>query len=421
MPARLDVRAEDAYWLLRSGYGNASPRLPASLDCEVVIVGAGVTGALIAHELAARGLRDIVVVDRHDRALGSTARSAALLLPELDIPLTVLDAQIGAERAARAYLACSEGIERIETLGRAFGGIGFRRHESLYLATRQKDLARFAAELQARRGIGLEVRLLDAEALRDRSGLKRPGALLSMHAAEVDPVRLTTAALDAAIARGVRCYGDVEVKRIVDEANGATLVCDQRRELRCRAVVFCGGTDTMQFLPTPVATLYGSYALVTRPHDDIAEITARPLLRDSTRPHFYARGTTDGRTMLAGEETPFRSERARDLRLGDRAALLMRRGQRLFGRLPPAQFAWSGTFAETADGLPYIGRLPGWHDRVHFALCYGGNGIVFAAQAAQILAAELEGKVHELARTFGFERLTRVLEIKRVRSRSRRR
>lgn len=419
MAARLDLRAENAYWLLRSGYGNALPRLTASLDCEIAIVGAGVTGALIAYELAMRGMRDIVVIDKRDRARGGTARSPALLHAELDVPLTVLDAQIGAERAARAYLACSEGIEHIEALGRTLGGVGFRRHESLYLATRPKDLARFGAELQARRGIGLEVRLLDGEALRERYGLRRPGALLSMQAAEVDPVRLTSVALDAAVARGVRCFGDVEVRRIADEANGATLVCDGRREIRCRVAIFCGGVETMAFLPTPVAQLYGAYAVVTRPAQDLAAVTSRPLVRDSTRPHFHARATTDGRTLLAGEEALFRSERARDRQLARRAAALTRRGQRLFGRLPPVEFAWCGTSAETVDALPYIGRLTGWHDRVHFALCYGGNGIVFAAQAAQILAAELEGRSHDLARTFGFERLTRVLDLKRVRGRRR--
>jgi glycine/D-amino acid oxidase-like deaminating enzyme len=57
---------------------------------------------------------------------------------------------------------------------------------------------------------------------------------------------------------------------------------------------------------------------------------------------------------------------------------------------PELAFAWAGTFAETTDGLPYIGTVPG-HPAILVALGYGGNGITFSAIAARLLAGYCTG------------------------------
>jgi glycine/D-amino acid oxidase-like deaminating enzyme len=73
--------------------------------------------------------------------------------------------------------------------------------------------------------------------------------------------------------------------------------------------------------------------------------------------------------------------------------------------LPPVAHAWAGTFAETRDGLPYIGRVPGMDPRLQFALCYGGNGITYSVHAGDIIRAGIEGREHALGAVFGFGRL----------------
>ena len=74
------------------------------------------------------------------------------------------------------------------------------------------------------------------------------------------------------------------------------------------------------------------------------------------------------------------------------------RYRELFGEdLPPIAYAWGGSFASTRDGLPFIGRVPGMHPRLQFALCYGGNGITFSVHAGEMIRAGIEGRAHELA------------------------
>lgn len=68
-------------------------------------------------------------------------------------------------------------------------------------------------------------------------------------------------------------------------------------------------------------------------------------------------------------------------------------------------FSWAGTFAETADGLPFFGPHDQWGPRVHFAMAYGGNGITYSMIGAQLLRAGIERRAHPLAGLFGFGRL----------------
>ena len=70
-------------------------------------------------------------------------------------------------------------------------------------------------------------------------------------------------------------------------------------------------------------------------------------------------------------------------------------------------FAWGGTFAETADGLPWFGPHPQHGPRVLFAMAYGGNGITYSMLGAGLLRATVERRAHPLQALFGFGRAER--------------
>jgi len=49
------LRSSDAWWLVRNGRGEASAAIAGDFDCDVAVIGAGITDALIAHALAEDG------------------------------------------------------------------------------------------------------------------------------------------------------------------------------------------------------------------------------------------------------------------------------------------------------------------------------------------------------------------------------
>ena len=73
----MDLTSDHPFWFVRNGLLQTYPPLGRDESCDVAVVGAGITGALIAHRLTQIGLA-VVVVDGRDVCLGSTSASTAL-------------------------------------------------------------------------------------------------------------------------------------------------------------------------------------------------------------------------------------------------------------------------------------------------------------------------------------------------------
>ena len=397
------IRTSQPYWLMRNGIGDARPRREPGGDYEIVIVGAGITGALVADALVATGRR-ILVLEAREPAQGSTAASTALLQYEIDWHLVDLAKRLGPERATLAYRA---GIASFAMLERRFPELlaqaGYERRESLYLAADTKILTTLRAERAARAGIGIACEWLDAEELERRYGCRRPAALLSALAAQLDPVRFTRAVLAGCERHGVELHTGTAVKAVEEEGETLRVVLDSGTAVRARDVVICTGYEAPRFLPDVAADLRNTFALVTEPLERGA---ALPLIWETARPYLYLRSTPDGRIVVGGADVPFESAVARELLLARQIRRVGAAYRDLFGKeLPPIAYAWAGSFAETPDGLPYIGSVPGRHPHLRFALCYGGNGITYSVHAGEMIRAGIEGRAHPLDEVFGFQRV----------------
>jgi glycine/D-amino acid oxidase-like deaminating enzyme len=128
------------------------------------------------------------------------------------------------------------------------------------------------------------------------------------------------------------------------------------------------------------------------------------LIWETARPYVYLRTTEDHRILIGGEDEPFADPARRDAKLPVKTRKLLRRFRALFPAIPfELDFAWTGTFGESPDGLPYIGAKSG-SPRVLYALGYGGNGITFSQIAATLLSRICQGKIARDARIFRFDR-----------------
>lgn len=105
----MDLKSGYPWWTVHDALPGAFPPLEADLRCDVAVIGAGITGALVADEFAAHG-HDVAVLDRREAGWGSTAASTALLQYEIDTPMRELAKHYGEEAAVLAYRACLEAI-----------------------------------------------------------------------------------------------------------------------------------------------------------------------------------------------------------------------------------------------------------------------------------------------------------------------
>ena len=109
----MDLVSPRPFWPLKNGLLSVYPALKQDLSCDVVVLGAGITGAFIAQCLAEEGF-DTVVIDKRDVCAGSTSANTALLQYELDISLVDLTKRMGRSGAEQVYRVCHDSIAAIE-------------------------------------------------------------------------------------------------------------------------------------------------------------------------------------------------------------------------------------------------------------------------------------------------------------------
>jgi glycine/D-amino acid oxidase-like deaminating enzyme len=377
-------------------------KLAENTKCDVLIVGAGITGSLVAERLTRQGL-DVIVVDREIPGAGSTAASTSMLLWEIDRTLTQLTEAYGFERATRAYRASLGAVAGLKALVASLGvACDLRDKNSLYLAASDssKDLLE---EHRHRERAGLPGDFLDHARLLDIFGIARAGALVSPGAADADPLLLSRGLLQIAAARGARVFGTEAVD--FDAAGQSVNVgLGSGHEIAARSVVLATGYVMPDIVRSDAHKVSSSWAIATAPQPRNVWKDGALIWEDSEHYH-YARSTQTGRIIIGGEDSDDVIEPdARDRLIPEKSRALARSLAALW---PAADTAidcrWAGTFDATSDGLPLIGPVPGQRG-VYAAYGYGGNGITFSFLAAQLIGDLIAGRTSPLLVDFAIDR-----------------
>lgn len=396
----MDLKSDLPFWIVRNGLERNYPPLEQDVRCDALVIGGGVSGALLAHRLTRKGV-DCVVVDRRHIAWGSTSASTALLQYEIDTPLRKLREQVGSSRAERAYWLGIESIGHLQKL--AGRECGFAIRPSLQIAAKVADVRGLQKEQLERAKLGMPTTFLDRQELR-AIGIHASGALRSTVAAEVDPYLLTHRLFRLASAAGARIFDRTTALHYENTRIGVTVATDRGSKIRCKAVFFASGYETSEILPKNIVTFQSTYAFVSEPVEDLTWWKDRTLIWSTGNPYLYMRTTNDHRILVGGEDDNILQAERRDRRIAKKTRTLARRFNSVFPkRMMEPAFGWAGVFGSTKDGLAYIGTHPAF-PRAYFGLGYGGNGVTFSEIASRILTDLFLGKKNTDVNVFTFDR-----------------
>jgi glycine/D-amino acid oxidase-like deaminating enzyme len=398
-----DLRTGRSVWYHRRLPFIPRQTLTRDVSADVIIVGAGISGAMVADALSEAGLR-VLIVDRRPPVSGSTPASTALLQYEIDTPLTHLARSIGLERAQRIWrrskLSLAALRERIHHL-RLDADVEER--ESLYLDGTLLDADALRKEADARRAVGFEVTDLPPRDVKARFGITGRHGLLGYGNLAADPRRLAAGFLNAAIARGARLITPVDITAVDSNRAGVDASTAQGPVLRASDLIFATGYELPKGVPRAGHSIISTYAIATRPQPSRLW-PSRGFIWEASEPYLYLRVGPDGRIICGGEDEPFADAAHRDALIADKTATLEARLHRLLpGVDARADYAWAGSFGASETGTPSIGAIPRM-PRCHAVLGYGGNGFTFSALAAQLLRSQLTGRDDPDADLFAFRR-----------------
>ncbi|MDO7172332.1 NAD(P)/FAD-dependent oxidoreductase [Mariniflexile sp. AS56] len=401
----MELTSNEPFWLIKNGLLASYPSLRENVETDILIIGGGITGSLMAYKCLSENYKTILI-DRREVANGSTSATTSMLQYEIDIPLYKLSEMIGESAAEANYWACYNSINEIENIIKTIqSDCGFKKKESLYFAAYKKDVASLKKEFKARQHCGLPVSWLSSSEIEDKFQIKKSHCgILSKQGGSVDAFKLTHDLLAYCHKKGLRVFDKTEITSIDYTKNTVKVNTEFDFSIKAKKIIYCNGYESTELIKENFVKLLSTYAIVGEQNEDDQSHLNDTLFWNTEDPYIYFRTTDDNRIIIGGEDEDFVDDEKRDSLLKDKNKKLTKK---LSALLPNYQFrtdfAWAGTFGETKDGLPYIGEHPDF-PHSYFVLGFGGNGITFSVIGMDVINEMLNNKEHPLQKYYRFGR-----------------
>jgi glycine/D-amino acid oxidase-like deaminating enzyme len=345
---------------------------------EVVVLGAGISGAATAYHLVRRSVGPLVLYDPRTPAAGATGRAAGIVSRQLwdrwDVE-TVRDSE-------REYAELSEGTD--PPLYRTNGFVRW---------TSDPKVAEALLRAQSRlKGWDVPVEPISPGALHEKLPWVKTDGILAASYCPTDGVVVPSGLAELyarrAEAAGVECLYSRGFRALRREAGRWELTVEGRT-VRAEKAVVAAGAWSKQLLrqagaPLPLAP-YRTQAAVLRPPGPAAG--SFPSFHDLDR-DIYVRPEENGRIM-AGDGTRLVEVDPDTAPLGGDDEFVAHLADSFAERCPGWNDselirAWSGVCTATPDRRLLVGRVPGVEGL--YSLCgFNGFGVMRAAGAARRL------------------------------------
>lgn len=399
----MDIRSNEPYSLIKNALFEGYPSLKEDVSSEVLVIGAGVTGALISYKLMTNG-KKVVMVDRRDVCNGSTAASTSMLQYEIDVPLHKLIDQVGLTPAVSSYQNCEKAISDLKVVvDEIQSDCGFAFQKSIYFTSTKKDLSFLKNEFDSRKEHGFKVEWLTKEDL-ELLGLHAYAGIESSSGAVMDVYKFAMDLHKFLSKKGVRIYDRTEIAEIKVKGDKVIAKTKEGFSIEVNDVVHCSGFESTETIDKNIVDLKSTFATASEAFKTLPKAFKNRIYWNTDAPYLYFRSTDDNRIIMGGGDRDFKNAKLRDALLPKKEKKLVKEFRKCFPDIPfVLDYSWAGTFGETKDGLPYFGK-ENPSSKEHYILGFGGNGITFSVMGMDAIMHSLNNTPHPYLEYYKFNR-----------------
>lgn len=375
----------DCYYAHTRSVENPRPYLEGLTSVETAIIGGGLAGLTIAHELSKRG-RSVALLEGRRIGWGASGRNGGFCSPGYATGIDGIATKAGMETARELYRMSREAVTYVQGNLASFGmpvDPARMGHVSARRVPARAEMERYRDRMAE---LGVELRVLAPT--ETRTLLKSEAyfdSIIEPLAFSMHPLNYALALAAAIETQGGAVYENSPAL-VVRRVGASYRLMTPRGKVNARHVVICTGGYTSRLMPRlrramlPIAT----YAMATEPCAALLDqaIVTPMCVSDDRRAGDYYRRLEDGRLLWGGRITA----RTRDPR--DLAALLQRDLREVYPQLAAVKIesAWSGLMSYARHYMPQIGRTEEglWH-----CTAFGGHGLNTTAVGGRLIAAAI--------------------------------
>ena len=260
----MDLKSNEPFWLVKNGIISSYPSLKNDESCDVLIIGGGITGSLIAHQMLKDGHKTILI-DKREIANGSTSATTSMLQYEIDVPLYELIEKIGEKGAVESYEACSKSIDDLAKISKEIKSkAGFEKKDSLYFASKKKDVSWLQKEFEARKNAGFKVKWLEPEQISKKFGLQKTfGGILSEQGASIDAFKFAHELLDFNAKKGLKIFDKTEMKSVKYHKTFNEVLTTENHRIKAKKIIYCIGYESKSLIKEDFVKLKSTFAVVS--------------------------------------------------------------------------------------------------------------------------------------------------------------
>jgi glycine/D-amino acid oxidase-like deaminating enzyme/nitrite reductase/ring-hydroxylating ferredoxin subunit len=361
---------------------------------DVIIVGAGITGATTALLLQKAGMK-CIVADAHNPGFGTTGASTAHINTFADTTYKEVEDAFSEDAAKLFADSIAKSVHLIHDMVKTYQIDCDFEWTKGYLYAQDDDQTKeldsiFSSSLRA----GVSVQPTENPPVR----VEYQKAIVFDNQAQFHPIKYIEALLSEFKNLGGVCLNNTMIST-VETQDGVHIASSRNKSIKAKSVVYAThippGVNVLHFRNAP----YRSYVIAATLSDGDYP---QGLIYDMQEPyHYFRTHVIDGQKyLIAGGHDHKTGHGDPEQSFSD----LISFTKQCYA-IKEVAYKWSAQYYVPADGLPYIGKLPGSSDGIYTATGYNGNGIILGSVAAMVLSDLIVNGESEYADLFNPARI----------------
>jgi len=391
----MNVTQGNMLWNEQMGIIQKYPYLSKDKKCDVLVIGAGIGGALTAYMQAKQGAK-VIIVDKNIIGYGATLQNDGTVETRLDFN-SKINKNISEKNISKCNSLCKQALKDIIDIINELSQDEECKKYMLNLQFKNLDLMYYSDKITSKIGmyrnfekIGREnndIEYLEQDPLINlKTAILFPGS-----AAIMNPYILTQLIfLHINKMENVEIYENTDITNITCKEEIVECVTNNRFKIFSKNIIFTNGIHTPEYLKEDSITLQKTFTLVTEKIKDLDDSIINVFAKDINFPHTTIAFTQDKRIVLCGEDIKQNERMVNDkyfMRFADGKYKKMYLTYKRMLNIPndvKVTNCFSGMYLDTKDGLPIIDELENMPN-VYCNLSTGKNGIIFSMIGARML------------------------------------